>query len=191
MGEHHVIGGVPSWRVLEQPLFQPTAGRPIGRPTAPGIERLTGAHARPNLARCLGDVRPSGRRSVGTPHDPRAAAHGGSARRRDLAQDTLPRRTPGHEIRDLRTVVGVTTPFALRADSRLRYTPRRNAMTREQYALPSISQRAGTVEAGIEGTRNSPAEQHGRPASGQHRSRQAEPGWRPIAAPTSGPTVGL
>ena len=34
-----------------------------------------------------------------------------------------------------------------------------NAMTREQYALPTDAQRAGTVKAGDRKARNSPAEQ--------------------------------
>jgi hypothetical protein len=55
-------------------------------------------------------------------------------------------------------------------------------MTREQYALPIVQKRAGMVEAGDEGTRNSPVEQPG-----------DEPGrdGATISAPMSGPIVGL
>ena len=67
----------------------------------------------------------------------------------------------------------------------LRYT-RRNAMTREQYALRPLSE-PEMVEAGEGQARNSPAERLDRTT----RRPQAEPEWRPIAAPMSGPTVGL
>ncbi len=72
----------------------------------------------------------------------------------------------------------------------LLYSAPKNAMTRDQYALPADLKRTGMVGAGDREARNSPAEQPGE-RRGHDRRALNPTGVASDIAPVSGPTVGL